>query len=157
MKTTRLWMLLAMVMVGLFAQAQVKLAINLATGHTVEADLEKVQKLSFNEGNVSIFLKPASLFFESSIKDVQSIKFINENLGVEDTFADVNNSLGLYYANDALAAKNAVEGCNATVYDLTGRTLLNVPSWDGSALDVSSLSKGVYIFKVNNETLKFQK
>lgn len=44
-----------------------------------------------------------------------------------------------------------------TVYSVDGSCRLAVSGWSGDAVDVTMLSPGMYILKINNQTLKFIK
>ena len=43
------------------------------------------------------------------------------------------------------------------VYSLDGEKLLGYDSWKGEAVNISALPAGIYVFKINNNTLKFRK
>lgn len=62
-------------------------------------------------------------------------------------------------ASDYISIKNSVEGLmNVRIYSLDGAVLLTAQIFSSSQqINVSSLSKGFYLLKVNNQALKFMK
>ena len=43
------------------------------------------------------------------------------------------------------------------IFNTAGAKVLGYANWRGEQLNISSLSKGVYVLKINNTTLKFSK
>lgn len=43
------------------------------------------------------------------------------------------------------------------IFNTAGAKVLDYANWRGEQLNISSLSKGVYVLKINNTTLKFSK
>lgn len=48
-------------------------------------------------------------------------------------------------------------GKELSIYSVAGQNILNLSNWDGKDIDVSHLSKGIYIVNINSTTLKFVK
>ena len=46
---------------------------------------------------------------------------------------------------------------NDAIYSIGGEKVVNLKSWNGSPVNVGSLSNGMYILKVNNKSFKFIK
>ena len=56
-----------------------------------------------------------------------------------------------------ISGYDSKERYTVAVYNLAGEKVMGIDSWKGTAVDVSALPKGVYVFKINNTTLKFRK
>ncbi len=91
--------------------------------------------------------------------DIASLKFEYVTTGVENTLVDrfalrlrtnpVENVLSFI--------GQAPENANLAIYATDGKCVLNVAGWQGDDLDVSSLSGGLYVLKINNQIMKFIK
>nr|WP_238301080.1 hypothetical protein [Prevotella micans] len=43
------------------------------------------------------------------------------------------------------------------MFSTSGETVLRNSNWKGEPVNIGSLAKGVYVFKINNTTFKFRK
>lgn len=43
------------------------------------------------------------------------------------------------------------------IFAIYGARVINIPAWQGESVDVAALTPGVYILKLNNQTIKFIK
>ena len=89
---------------------------------------------------------------------VKSIKFAGLSTGI-GTVTSEENSLKPYYSNGCLgiAGWPQERKARAAVYGIDGTTVITVNNWDGTPIPVSGLTRGIYIFKVDNNNLKFIK
>ena len=62
----------------------------------------------------------------------------------------------LRYANGNLYMEGA-GNVNAALYTVSGNCLMRLNNWDGTAVATSSLPNGVYIFKADQQAIKFIK
>ena len=60
-------------------------------------------------------------------------------------------------ANDVIYIKGLDENDGYKIVDITGKVLLRGSAYNGEAIDVTSLSSGVYFFQSNGTTIKFIK
>ena len=61
-------------------------------------------------------------------------------------------------AVDALTIHTSLEGTfSYTIYEMSGKIILEGEAKNGESLNVSNLAQGVYFLKVNNSFLKFSK
>ncbi len=44
-----------------------------------------------------------------------------------------------------------------SIYALNGQRVLGLTGWNGSDIDISGLSQGVYVIKVGDKSAKFRK
>lgn len=93
---------------------------------------------------------------------------INEVAEVVFTMTDGVNNLKLGNGKLQLSVNAGsdvirVSGCetgksySVGVYDLQGKKILAIDNWNGDDVNVGSLPHGVYVFKINETTLKFRK
>ena len=64
-----------------------------------------------------------------------------------------------YYRNNQLGVDGWQAGntAKATIYNVGVMMVTSIDNWDGTPISTSNLANGVYIFKVNNNTIKFVK
>lgn len=86
-------------------------------------------------------------------EDILSLKFDQLTTDITSPTTD-REGLNLYYRNGHVGADGLKEASDATVYDLSGRIVLTQKQWDGKPINITSLGKGVYLFKVNNHVIK---
>ena len=60
-------------------------------------------------------------------------------------------------AYNTISVAGLAKAENAAIYSIGGEKVVNLMSWNGSPVNVGSLSNGVYILKVNNKSFKFIK
>lgn len=139
---------------GTAAEAQESLVVYNAAGAEAQSfALTDIVKITLGDDDVTVVTSgsKASTF---KYDDVRSIKFSNLTTGI--TPAQITGSdLKLYLRNGMIGAENAVKPAKAMIFDLSGRAVMTRDGWDGTPFSVASLAKGVYILKVNNNTLKF--
>ena len=94
---------------------------------------------------------------EYKVDDIKSFTFDGNSLKVKIAGGKLTLSVapGSYLIN--INGYDSKERYNVAVYNLAGEKVMGIDSWKGTAVDVSALPKGVYIFKINNTTLKFRK
>lgn len=118
-----------------------------------------------------------------NLSDVKSIGFADGNMVV--TFAnETTKTVGLttttvlQFEGEATAIAPVVGGADgfevkcvggfvsatgldapadAAIYNVSGQRVMNFRAWDGSPVSTAELGCGVYIFKVNNKSIKFVK
>lgn len=91
---------------------------------------------------------------------INEIVFKTKWSGVSDITASARQALRLSEnpVGDTLLIEGAPEGrSRLAVTSLSGQTLIVVNDWQGAAIDASSLTPGLYLLTVNNETIKFLK
>lgn len=142
------------------AGAQVKLVITPwdSGSPASEVRLGDVSKITFADDDftVSLFEGTASTF---AFRNVKTIRFEDVASGIDAPGTDGQADGTLYYRDGFLRARS-VDGsrmADAAVYDLSGRMVMAEPHWDGTPISTAGLQKGVYVFKVNNRTIKFTK
>ncbi len=159
MKKTLLLLLVFLASMACGVSAQIGLVVNTVDNPNSKdiVLLADLNKLDFADGNLVLDFASANQPSTFAMANVLSVKFVEKEASVDDIMADATDAAKLYCKDELLGASGVSLPAAAVVYDLTGQVLLSDAAWDGSELSVSHLAPGVYIFKVNNEILKFQK
>jgi len=140
------------------AQAQNSLIVKFRDGSRSGTLLSTLDRITFSGANLILKRKDATTG-SLIISDIDKLNF-----GVFSGVPEVstNEKTVQVYPSPAtnyITLKNAPEGeVHITVYRLDGGILINKMLSDGTEqIDISNLSKGIYLLKVNNKTLKFSK
>lgn len=136
----------------------VKLVVNFANDSPQqEFALSDIGKLTFDGSGFSVFEAngTASPFTYAQVK---SIKFANVTSGIGNIEA-TTDGLKPYYRNNQLGVDGwqAGDTAKAVIYNVGGMMVASIDNWDGTPISTTNLADGVYIFKVNNNTIKFVK
>lgn len=150
---------MCLMMLALVAKADdVTLVVSFTNGSSQQKfALSDIGKLAFDENGFSIIGTDgtASPFIYDQVR---SIKFKEITTGIGTVDAGVSGQKP-YYRNGELGVDGWKSGekAYAAVYSADGMMVVSVDHWDGTPLSTNSLAEGVYIFKVNNHTIKFVK
>lgn len=154
-------LLILLLTAGSNALAQGSLFIRLNDGTEKTTAISSVRKLTFTDNAMQV----NTLTGEADVYEIAAVDRLHfgspsSPLGVKE--ANAENEPASVYPNpaaDMVRLKN-IEGENlaVSIYDMRGAlvlcTLLTSPEEE---INVSTLSKGIYLLKVNNHTLKFGK
>jgi len=159
MKQKSLLTLIFLVMFGIAVKAQTDLILKFTNSAENKTALSSVNKITFSQGN--LLLSHGSGITDSfSLLSVDKLYFSPTILGVDNVFA-TENSLAAYPnpATNSICLKNAPEDTlSVAIYRLDGRVLISVQLLSSTqSIDVSQFPSGIYVLKVNNQTLKFAK
>lgn len=135
------------------AGAQEKLVIYADGSEKQAFALADIVKLTLGDESLTVYTT-----------DSQTATFAYADIG-RIGFKDLTNGIASVHAGTAAPALYCREGkigaeglaapARAAIVDLGGRTVWERRQWDGSPVSTLQLAKGVYILKVNNNTLKF--
>jgi hypothetical protein len=137
-------------------QAQTALFVKQKVGNTTSFNLSTLKSLTFDGSNVTVNKKDASTstFLRSNVQYM--------NFGVNTDIAPINGaekSILILFPNPVLDVLNieiANTGLQATIIEIVGIdgkvVLHNVLHNAKSSISVSSLPKGIYLLRSNNET-----
>ena len=117
-----------------------------------------IKKVTFSAEGVNIVLNDESSQVVAW-QNVQKLTFPVSEAGIEDaTLSQDFNKVVLFCANECVGVHGLKAGANSlAVIDVCGRTVVSKLNWDGTPVSISHLPKGVYILKVNNQTLKIKR
>lgn len=134
--------------------ADLKWAMTTQKGESVFMD--EVGYILYSDGSsvMSIVKKD-----NSAIEDVTKVTFAQlDPSGVSNVMADKGVSVLSRAVNSSLRISGCKEGSTATVVSASGAVVAQcITSSGNTAIDVSSLSSGVYVLVVGNTSIKFIK
>jgi hypothetical protein len=121
-------------------------------------NVNSLRKITFGSGNVILNYQTGNVenVPASSIRKIvfTSVTGINDlHIDTESMFVYPNPGI------DYISLKNLPAGdLTVAIYTLCGNQLLNLQHYTNTdQINISELTKGVYIIKVNNQALKFMK
>ena len=155
-KLTLTFAMTALLAVG-NANADTKLvALDVSQGTTLASfNLGNISKLQFAEGNLVVTLDDETTQSVALSTSLQ-LKF-DETTTAISQLKTTAGTLGIVYNGQQLSLSGLNGTCNAAIYNVSGQRVSNLKAWDGSPISTASLVSGVYIIKVNNQSLKFVK
>ena len=119
--------------------------------------LNEVKKVTFDAGNIVVKSSMGNDVF--AISDVLSIKFTDS--GAQDPTSISN------IASDVQPVRIAADGNtvrvtgadkgSVSIWAVNGQQLYSNRNWQGEAIDIAHLQRGIYIITINNNTFKFKK
>lgn len=118
-------------------------------------DVSEIGKVTFSDGKFSVYGEETTPFKAFDISNICKISFSQTDTSVKGPAGD-NASLRLLRnpVEDFISVEGVRPGSDAVLFDLQGRTVMNVASWNGEDIDVSALPSGAYLLKVNSQTIK---
>lgn len=144
---------------GVCALAQqsgdVKMVISGASSTLSEIKITPETKLSFDGGNLLVAQDEASSKF--ALTDITSISFAATISGTDDIKADLE-SLQIDFAGGVLTATaTADRPITYRVYTVSGATAFAGEGMGTVVFDLKPLSKGIYIIKINEKVIKYNR
>lgn len=136
---------------------EAKIIIEKHDGNQQEFNLSDISRLNFGDNTMTVISGTndnETVFQTSSLLE---IKFVY-NVAAIDEITGITDEMKLYYNGEHLYAKG-IEGntVHASIYGIDGKIMETIAYWDGTPISTASLPQGIYVFKANNNTLKFIK
>ncbi len=144
-------------MAGAAAKAQTDVVVTKLNGEQQKFDLADVSKFYFNDGAMNVVTLPAGTSTAVKLSDLLNIKFVPNPTAIDNITGNGNQGVKFAYDGHLLSVSGMTDAASAAIYSADGRKMMGAEHWDGTPVETSSLPKGVYIFKVNNNTFKFIK
>lgn len=140
------------------AQAQKSLIVKFRDSSQSGTLISTIDRITFSGGNL-VLKKKDTTSGSLLLSEIDKLSFGVFSGVPEVTFDETSMHVYPSPATNYITLKNAPEGeVRITVYRLDGRILINKMLSDGTErIDISNLSRGIYLLKVNNKTLKFSK
>lgn len=133
------------------AQEYNLITLNADETETVYA-LSDLQKIVFENNAMTLKMKT-----KSDVTNVVSIRFA-EATGIENPKPDLSIFVFPNPVKNVLTVSGAHENGIINLYSLTGTLLQSIPAQESAThIDVSSLSPGIYLLRVEDKTVKFIK
>lgn len=120
---------------------------------TSSFSLENVKKLTFADGNLQVVTYDETSAFPLSLNT--KITFTNSTTGIGKAVA-TGNAGKIHYDGQQLSYDGLTDG-DAMLFNASGQCLRRVARWNGTPISTEGLPSGLYIFKVNNQSVKFVK
>lgn len=119
--------------------------------------LTDIASLKFSDGKLLVYTNSTeSPAAEFNLADIKSLTFDdNGTQGIEAT-TEGNKTFSVVFSNGLLSA-TGLSNARMSVYDLSGKRIVGISSWDGSAVSLQNVNNGVYVLTINNQTFKFIK
>lgn len=151
MREKRLLSMIASSAFGALAMnAQTNLAVQLKSGATQKFDISSINKMLVSSQSLAVYTTDVNSFTTS---DIQSLKF-----QVTTGISAVNgNELTVNRQGDQLTIAGIKSNDQVSVYSVNGQAVGHLQATEEGTLNLSGLSRGVYIMKVNNKTIKISK
>lgn len=134
--------------------AQVQMQVKNMADETKTFVLDDIRKIAFAGSQFTVVTSTASPF---DIDAVRSIKFTGFVSGIDTSpTAGAFGRLSFTRTGQSLTVSGWQGGeATAAVYSAGGQQLMANKSWSGQPISIAALPKGVYILKINNQTIKF--
>lgn len=140
------------------ASAQASLVLNPKQGSSEKKEflLDGIRTLTFGDDGLTVNLKDGQTY-AAAFDNLATLTFRDESTAIETVTAEYAANLDLFLTDGRLGVNNlpANVATEAALYDAAGRAVLMRRQWNGEPIAIGHLPKGVYIFKVNNQTFKF--
>lgn len=141
------------------ASAQASLVLNPKQGSSEKKEflLDGIRNLTFGDDGLTVNLTDGQAY-AAAYDDLSTLTFSGmEGTAIETVTAEYAANLDLFLTDGRLGVNNlpANVATEAALYDAAGRAVLMRRQWNGEPIAIGHLPKGVYIFKVNNQTFKF--
>lgn len=135
--------------------AQNKMVLHFTNNSQTATDISSVRKLNFNNNNLILNYQDGTTA-TYTVSEISKILFATIS-GIIDE-PEQNTDIILYPnpASSILYLKNA-DSKVVEIYNMTGACVVATELDLNSSVNISALSQGFYLLKVNNKVLKFTK
>lgn len=137
-------------------QAQVSMNILDWTGEDKNVGIASIGMITFSEDDLVMNYSDGNVE-NLDMLSIRKITFSGNPTGIAEIIGTENKISVSFYSNDQLMVNNLPDGRHTlVVYSIAGALMHSSTLDSGSpTVNVSSLSKGVYIAFVNNQAIKF--
>ena len=122
--------------------------------------VDQIMSLHFSDGNLQVTQKADGQVSTTPLAQILSIKFSEQDHdGVKSVEADPLSSVKVVATADELrlAGYDTASALPAAIYSISGATYYINASLTESSINITSLPKGIYIFKLGNKSFKIRK
>ena len=124
----------------------------------VEITVKSISKIEFASSSFSVLHSENDAGTTFDLKNVSKISF-EESTSVES----VKEASAMVVTPNPVQSNLIIKGGEdlfgneMNLYSATGMLVMQVPSWNGEAIDVAHLPAGIYFINIQSETIKFVK
>jgi len=126
-------------------------------GSDKKIELSALNKITFSNSDLILnyLVGTNENIVTSSIRKI----VFSTSTGINDIQGDHNLFIYPNPSSDFISIKNQPEGeTNILIYSIAGTQIMRIQHYPGNEpIDISRLTRGIYIIKVNNKALKFTK
>ncbi len=135
-----------------------KMTVLFNNGNAASAtDIAGIASLHFSDGNMLVKQKADWQETAISIADILSIKFTDKGDGKVATNELTSVKVATTQNTLLLLGYDTAQALPATIYSIGGAMVYTTSAQTANSIDISSLQKGIYIFKLGNNTYKICK
>jgi hypothetical protein len=138
-------------------RCQNNLILKLVDGTEKSSVLSILNKITFSGTNMILnYNDGATIIFDESLVK----KMVFSSVSAVETVAATGNEFAVYPnpAKNYITIKNtADQELSYSIYGLDGAMLMSATQTAGTQINISSLQKGFYVIRVNNQAMKFLK
>ncbi len=109
-------------------------------------------RITFDSGNL-LFASPGEPTATFALADIDKITFSYNPTGVESL--EVRADVRIVCDGYTVSAPGWSQARGARIYTMSGQLVYNNAAWNGEAVDITGLTRGIYIFKTSTKTFKF--
>ena len=123
--------------------------------------LSKISAATFLNGQISFGAdegETTTALKAIDLKGIEKITFVDDPTAVKSVVASSAAKLRAVVMGNTLRVKGySGPATRLTIVAATGQTIQNYGTWHGGDINIATLTPGVYIAKVGNQTFKFSK
>jgi len=145
---------------GQTASAQSTVSITKTNGTVSRYTVQSTGSISFAGDYVVIKESGTSSAQSIPMSAIRNMKFSDNSNGIEDAISGQQSAVSLYpnpAQNYCVVRGTDGEQMKVTVYSMTGAKMIDTTVENEGRIDISSLTTGVYMVKINNHTTKLVK
>ena len=153
MKNLRYMLAVLLLLVGVtaFADDYAYLSI-VQTGEQSEVSISNIKNITFDDTNMIINLTDNSQQ-KLPLAGLSKMFFTNESTGIQSVAASAKQSN--FVLKDGVLHVTGAQGANISVFDVNGKAVRSVTASKAETeINLSGLTKGIYIVRVGNQTKK---
>lgn len=164
MKKTHKWLGVALCAMafGGSAQAQKLMVVEMQdSADNWSCALSKISAATFLNGQISFGAdegETTTTLKAIDLKGIEKITFVDDPTAVKSVVANPAAKLRVVVMGNTLRVKGySGPATRLTIVAATGQTIQHYGTWRGGDINIATLTPGVYIAKVGNQTFKFSK
>ena len=141
-----LTLMLFLLVTSLSSMAQTNMVVHQTDGSSKQFDITSIRKLLVSPQTFSVYAQDES---QIAMAQIRSVKFSQVSTDISNL---AGSGVALQRKGNMLTLEGLKAGDRVQLYSVNGQVTGN---FDGKSLNLSNLSRGVYILKINNKTIKF--
>ena len=141
-----LTLMLFLLVTSLSSMAQTNMVVHQTDGSSKQFDISSIRKLLVSPQTFSVYAQDES---QIAMAQIRSVKVSQVSTGISNL---AGSGVALQRKGNMLTLEGLKAGDRVQLYSVNGQVTGN---FDGKSLNLSNLSRGVYILKINNKTIKF--